>query len=74
MADLEDADATQSDEESVSPRDSVSRKLPSDHAATGSCDSGSEEDANSQLGQKRRRKRVGWQTVATWKLMESTGR
>ena len=52
MADLEDADATQTDKISASHRDSVGEKLPSDHAATGSCDSGS--------------KRVKWQTVVTW--------
>ena len=66
MADHEDGDATQSDEDSARPRDSVGRNLPPDHAATGSCDSCSEEDANSHLGQKPKRKRVKWQTVATW--------
>ena len=66
MADREDGDATQSDADSACPRDSVGEKLPSDHAATGSCDSGSEEDANSQLGQKHKRQRVNWQTVGTW--------
>jgi hypothetical protein len=66
MSDHEDGDATQSDEDSARPRDSVGRNLPPVHAATGSCDSCSEEDANSHLGQKPKRKRVKWQTVATW--------
>ena len=66
MSDHEDGDATQSDEDSARLRDSVGRNLPPVHAATGSCDSCSEEDANSHLGQKPKRKRVKWQTVATW--------
>jgi len=66
MADHDDGNATHSDEDSAPPRDSVGEKLPPDHASTGSCDSGSEEDANSHLGQKPKRKRVKWQTMATW--------
>jgi hypothetical protein len=54
----EDGDTTQSDKDSAPPRDSVGQKLPPDHAATRSCDSGSEEDANSHLGQKHKGKRA----------------
>ena len=67
IVDHEDGNSTHSDEDSSLPPDSVSQKLPPDHSATGSGDSGSEEDADSHLGRKQhKRKRVDWQTVATW--------
>jgi ribosomal protein L20A (L18A) len=54
----------------VSPLDYVAQKLPPDHPPTGSCDSCSEEDVISHvishLGQKLKRRRVNWQTGATW--------